>query len=61
MEPAETCILCGEADQRRHLGLWLSKEGRATVHLECWLGAYDAERTANERAEGARLSVRTAW
>jgi hypothetical protein len=42
MASTEVCIVCGQAEDTRRLGVWLVDGARALVHVDCWIAEYDA-------------------
>ena len=61
----ERCFICDKPDVLTNLGLWVTKDGRHSIHFDCWIEAYRAgriytgprllpKRFAAPRSSGAR-------
>ena len=42
MASTEECIVCGQAEDTRRLGVWLVDGARVLVHTDCWIAEYEA-------------------
>ena len=51
MNGTDMCFICRRTDSNENLGVWLVRDQRLVVHLECWLAWYE-QRTARGRAPG---------
>jgi len=54
MNGHEACFICRRTDAPENLGVWLVRDRRVVVHVECWLAWYE------QRAPRGRASRRNA-